>query len=360
MKKEFFFCLLLIYGFTPVKAQQKDIPIEPLTQQFYQLYFNNKSESDFLFRMMAVAEKFLQTDNDLFTKTVSKIIVSEKISPDSASNLVFKIVLDSFIKREYIWNDYPGILEKARNLFVFYNSKLCPCLKQYADKNTSGILGADDLDSCVYKLLSDTSYTKQVLRIFQNETVGDLAKIIQPEIMYLYLNCQPMRDWFNSHIMVIPLILYVRHFKDYRTNLDNNLLLEYKKKQSPGLVEIFPEYKKYEKDISQLNDIKKTDLFWTMEELPETTGRFSFMKTYFHRRADKSPILDGQVIFRLRDASFQSPLEELHFIPPDKINNPAKLLNNLIGDNETIHPPPIPGLQMAPADSIPPGLKRHH
>lgn len=360
MKKVIFFCLFSFYGFINVAAQVKEIPIEPLTQQFYQLYLKNKPESVFLFRMMAVAEKFMQTDNELFTKTVNNVMVKEKISPDSASDLVFKIILDNFIHREYIWDEYPGIHEKADTLFEFYNSKICPCLQQYAAKNTSGILGAEDLDSCVYKLLRDPSYIRQVIQVTRNVTISELAEIIEPEGIYLYLNCPAMRNWYNSYIMQIPLILYVQHFKDYRTDLDNMLLLAFKSKQSTNLSKIFPAYKNYEKDISQLEKIYKTDLFWTMEELPDITGHFRFMKTYFHRLADKSPVLDGQAIFLLQDDTFQSPLEELHFIPPDKIKNQALLLKNLIGDNETVLPPPIPGLQLAPADSIPPGFKKHH
>ena len=340
------FSIILLLTSCSLSAQFYPFPLKKLSKDFGEFYGQTDKTQNFYARLSDASIEFFSSENKLFTSAVTNIAKELKINIDSSAGLVFDSVMNNYIQN-HLWDTDIDVLEKNKELFSYYNSKMCPCVSEKIKYTPHGILDEKGAKDCVSSLITDTSYLNTLRKIAGSKTINELFDISQQAGLFAMQHCFALRQYFVGLVKSSSVDLYLYKIKNRLTNADYVIFTLYQKNDIAGLIALFPEYKKFESHIKQMNAFLSKGRFTILPKQETTTsGLLNFIKTYYIYQT-KKPVIVGQVLYTIKEFLPDAPVLSLKFNSPDRIINKKEIYKEL-GGNEMIQPPtePPPGVKI--------------
>ena len=332
--------ILLILTYTAVyslSAQVYDIPSKDLDKEFVEIYSHTDKKQNIIQRLSETNDMFFSIFNEPVKNAVVSLQRKYKLQADLAVNIIFDSVMLGFA-RDHIWDEYTGPREKYLPFLELYNSKLCPCIGEKIQQSPFHRLEEKETSDCVQKLIIDTSYINGSRRVLGSSTVNEVYKAAEMGLPYMYQHCAVLYNYY-SFVIGHSNFNFVRDLDNSLKNMDKTIIQWYKNK-SPELAKTFPGYKKYESDLKLTVDmLNNKEAFDLPEKTKNALGQVTVVKTYLGEK-NKKMVLQGQVVYILKEDIAGSPVLSFRFTPAAKIKDREKYLS-MIDDEGIVEPPPM-------------------
>ena len=317
-------------------AQSNNPSVKKLVDQYAAIYQKTDPKENFFIRMSTAANNVFLVDNQPVFKAIESVRKNSGITVDSSVNLIYDSLISSF-SREHLWDDHPGQQEKYMAFFKMYNSFLCPCLTEKIDQLK--IREDSAMNSCVAKVISDTSYLVQARKLIGQVTMDELQNMSLLSGIYIFQNCSVMYRYFTESIRYESVYRLLGDLKDWFFRLDKKIIEMYSAK-SRGLAKTFPTYKSFENELklsASMLKIKRISNFHDTEN--NADGSLTIVNTYYSD-TDNKRLLQGQIILKIKDPFFTAPVISWRHLPAGKITDADKYLQR-IEDEQILEPPPM-------------------
>ena len=338
--KKIFSLIVMVVLTCKLSAQTYQLPVKELTDSFLNIYSQTDKATNFFSRLSTTSRGFFSPGNKSFTAAVTALGKELKINSDSSANLIFDTVLNNYIQNHFL-DEYPGMLEKDKELYEYYNRKICFCISDKIKKSSYGKLKETDMQNCAMDLLTDTSYVNTLRKLAGSKTVNEMYAISQLASLYTVQRCHELTNYFVGIIKENSIYEYLSEVKYMFRDADYTIVTLYKKNDFTSLASLFPGYKNFESTIKQISSLfnkRRLSILPKQELTP--SGKLNFTKTYYYYQ-NKKPVIVGQVFYTIKENLPDAPVLTIKFFSPDKITNKAAINRELLADEDLLPPPPM-------------------
>jgi hypothetical protein len=333
MKKAILVSLFYIIS-TITSGQQYKVD-KRLIGQLMEVYVQTNKKENFFTRLSTSTVAVFSSGNKLFMNAIQSITERNKISIDSAANIVFDTLMSSF-SRDHIWDEYPGKEKEYVGFLNSYYQLICPCITDKINTSPNKKLKDGDMEKCVTNLASDTSYVNTVKRQFSNKPLDEIMQVGEIASLFVFRNCKPVNLYFTGILRGESVYSFLSKWDNELYDIDNKIVQKYSSK-AKDLPALLPAYKKSEPSIKSLSttlSIKKIDSF--KEKETNSAGDIIITKTYYSFKND-SGLIYGQLVVQFKKQAINPIITSFRYIPFKQMKDGSKFLEKL--NDKNLQPP---------------------
>lgn len=207
----------------------------------------------------AAAKKSFAIENPHYLNVLKEIKAQKRITDGwtALDTLIRWTFAD--LKKTLTLNEHPQLA-----LLKTYNEAACGCTGKKIKPTDRYEKFTAALEQCDDELRDNKSFIDKITKLGSHEAILGVPEMQQLFLMYMYNNCIAVYAHVDAnirHTIVQP--QYMDALLTVKIQEAEELFKLYGAKQYESLAALFPDYKKYTKELEQADELLTTEITWT-------------------------------------------------------------------------------------------------
>lgn len=196
-------------------------------------------------------------ENKTFIPALMELAARYKISEEDAADSLYQYSLRKLVAEKF-WITFDDVYKEYNQAFKAYSDGLCPCITERLKPTDFFERLSPVLQECVARLITDSTTATNIRLSAGDKTMNEIFRKQQYFSMYLYQNCNTVRQALNQVLRSEAYSSYASVRTEEKGNRAKNILRYYRDKKMDSLTAVFPTYKKFTNELNSAIEILRT------------------------------------------------------------------------------------------------------
>lgn len=251
--KRLFFAAATIVMLTPLVTTAQSSPARDKFFTFFNESYQEIAKPplvNYFVNLNNAIELSFSTENKYFIPALTETAARYKISEAAAADSLYYYSLNKLLA-EKLWIGYDDIYKDYQAAFKAYNDAFCPCITKNFKATDYIEKMMPVLQKCIAEFVTDTAAQSNIRRYAGDKTLNDIFRRQQYFSLYIYQNCEVVKASMNQVLRQEAYSGYAAARSSEKNNRAKNAVNYYRDKKLDSLAIIFPNYKKFTKELNE-------------------------------------------------------------------------------------------------------------